>query len=62
MAGGKKMGKILEKLDEVSEQIFRNAVMGKEEQPTKKNEIHNYVLSSVYPNAEMQQKAEKDMK
>ncbi len=56
------MGKILEKLDEVSEQVFRNAVMGKEKQPTKENEIHNYVLSSVYPNTEIQQKVEEYMK
>lgn len=56
------MGKILEKLDEVSEQIFKKAVIGKEEQPSKKNEIHNYVLSSVYPNVEIQQKVEEYMK
>lgn len=56
------MGKILEKLDEVSEQLLKKAVIGKEEQPSKKNEIHNYVLSSVYPNAEIQQKVEEHMK
>lgn len=56
------MGKILEKLDEVSEQALKKAVIGKEEQPSKKNEIHNYVLSSVYPNAEIQQKVEEYMK
>lgn len=56
------MGKILEKLDEVSEQVLKKAVIGKEEQPSKKNEIHNYVLSSVYPNLEIQQKVEEYMK
>ncbi len=56
------MGKILEKLDEVSEQVLKKAVIGKEEQPSKKNEIHNYVLSSVYPNLEIQQKVEEHMK
>lgn len=56
------MGKILEKLDEVSEQVLKKAVIGKEEQPSKKNEIHNYVLSSVYPNVEIQQKVEEYMK
>lgn len=56
------MGKILEKLDEVSEQLLKKAVIGKEEQPSKKNEIHNYVLSSVYPNVEIQQKVEEYMK
>lgn len=56
------MGKILEKLDEVSEQVLKKAVIGKEEQPNKKNEIHNYVLSSVYPNVEIQQEVEEYMK
>lgn len=36
MAGGRKMGKILEKLDEVSEQVLKKAITGKEEQPSKK--------------------------
>lgn len=56
------MGKILEKLDEVSEQVLKKAITGKEEQPSKKNETHNYVLSSVYPNVEIQQKVEEYMK